>query len=195
MAPVPWNTTHRLDIYYVVDGLTHVIQLPVDALPAGASYELTCKTIAAQDVGDCVDQFILKAKTLFKTTSAFTGYKLFQHVSGTIFDDVFDDSRNVAGTSSLAYQKAGQITITYRDIARHFARTLLLETVYPPFLHLPYPTTDANLDAFIADFLPAAAGALSMYEFVWSRGDNAYRNVVFVTIGTNRKIRRKRGLA
>jgi len=196
MAPTPWNTSHRLDLYYTQDGLTHVYQIPVEATPAGAgSYNIDCKSITSQPIDDVVDYALLKLKTIFTASVTFTGFKLYSHVSGTIFDAVLDGSRSVAGTHAGSAVACGQLTVTMRDIARKIVKLVFLESAYGVLFHLSYPTGDTALDALLAEYLPAAAGALSFYEFAWSRGENAYRNVIFATASLNRRLRRLRGFA
>lgn len=195
MAPTPWTPTHRLDIEYAVSLESHVAQLGCYAvLGGGGSYDLIRHTISNRAAADCAADFTLVFKALLATSSNITGYTLYEHLGANIFAPVEQNSIGVAGTRALPPQPAWQITNTYRDIDHKIAKQVELETVYGGLLHLAYPTGDAQLDAFIASTLPASAGTNSIWEFWNSRGGVRIKNVRFVTVAPNKRIRRKRNL-
>lgn len=192
MAPTPYGASHQLDIHYTVDGLEHVVQIPVNSGSVGSPYalnEFTGGTIlASAAAADYADLF----KPLLLATDTIDTYVLQEYDSG-IFIPVESGALGVAGTGAGTPVLSLQFTMTFRDlnykIIKHVWQEVLLDApkkyVYPA-------TTPAPVDAFIASALDhSTAGALGLW--MRSRGGAIYLSVTGATTTFNRKLRRARG--
>lgn len=193
MAPVPYTAGFRLDVYYTVAGVEHVVQLPCDSPSGSSPYSLSLIGGGTRLASDCYADFGSLLAAALHTTGAVTRYTLFQNVAG-IFQPVESAALTIAGGSAAAQWLAGQVTMTFRDLPYHIYRFMIYETIIQPPGKVNYPSGVTSLDALIASMLPGSTATHPIHEWLRSRGDNAILTTTGGTATFNRRLRRKRGL-
>lgn len=196
MAPVPYSTSGRLDLIYVVAGLTHKAQFPVDIEDTGGGvFAISNRRTLTPDTPLVVSNLIWNSiKAFYPTTVVTPNYVLYRR-SGIAFIPV-DSGATTAGpgTNPGVAEAASQLTITFRDLPNHIARHMWFETaLVPPQKNGTSPTNPA-LQAYI-DSVDSVGTPPFIGDNVMSRGDNAIKRNTGWVVSLNRRIRRNRSFA
>jgi hypothetical protein len=195
-GPNPIVTSHVLRFQYVQNGLTHSDNRYVTAIVSGdaTGYSLDNPDATADPLSDAIDQWedlVGPVLGLGTTPGTVTLYK--NTITGLIpIYSAAIGALAVGGGLTIA----SELTVFYKDSLNRVQKDTLLEVNFPVPLH--YATYDvgvvgAALNALVADTLNNTLGHIGHWS--QSRSGKFGPRFISITVGLNRRIRRRRGLA
>jgi len=195
MPPTPVTADGVLRLTYEVTSLEHHSDFFVDVTDmGGGSYEVTRNppltgTDPAADVGQAIWTLL---RPFWPNSVAAASYTLFRR-DENILIPVTGGSLSGAGSSAGTIKPASGLSMTFRDANQFLMRLYFAETVYQPPSKDALGNVDASIDAFTDSVLATPDGTeLSTWIRVRT-GDRPQRGL-FVSVDTNDKYRRARGL-
>jgi hypothetical protein len=197
MAPTPIGATHRLDFQVSVPGAKpHHFRIYCNAQssiadPSGFDV-LDVIGHGFTGATDAVEQVYTIIKPLYATTVTIGGIVLEQYAGGA-----WAFKANVGssgpGTNTGAYQIAQQMTYVFRTTGNKKAKLVLMETSFPYIGHT-VDLAGTGVDVLVAqEFLNTAHGHVG--SWAESRGAGPMAGFVSITLDSNDKIRRERGVS
>lgn len=185
----------QLDFHYIVTGYEHVCQVRAEIVDPTA----TPPNVYLETVGGgsrlwttCADEFLLIMKTFYNTTVTFPQVVLQHYVAGA-YVEIDTYATAVAGTSASVSQLAQQNTMTWKDQLNDLIKLVFLEGFHVPPTHNPLSASGAPFTTLNTSMLTKTATNLGF----WVQGRSGYpaNRGLFRTLGYNKKLLRKRGLA
>jgi len=192
--PTPIVANGQIDIHYTVSSFEHVCQLrcDIDNPTGSAPFNLVNLDLSTNVWTDFVDRFVLKVKAIYHT-SATLDQAILQYWNGSIYVQLDTYSLGVSGTSSTQSTLGGEATFTFKDTTNHNMKIVLLESINFGNVHQGYSALAAVNKAIVDDALDHTGNDFgSAYR---SRDAAFARRFIFLTVGTNKKLLRARGLA
>lgn len=194
MPPTPYTPDGKLRTTYIVGGITHHYDVPVNiGSEAGndstiINYQPAQPYPGIQEAGDAIWDLV---RVFYTNTVAAPLYTLFKR-DVNIFIPLGSEAATNAGASATAYSPCTQMTFTFRDDLQYLFKLVLMETINPAPNH-GLPSSPASVVDVFEGFTLATAG-LEPHDFVRSLADNPISRSLFWTVSDNRKLRRARGL-
>jgi hypothetical protein len=191
----PISPNGQLDFHYLVSGREHVTQLRANINnPGAAPGGFLLDTAGGGTIGftAAADMYILLAKTLLAATSSFVQVVL-QEYSGGAYVEKDTYTVSVAGTSGASPILGNQATWTYKSPLNHVVKVVILEGTFTLPQHTPMAALTGVLLTFANDLKNPAAGHVGN----WFQGREGYppSRGLFLTVGLNKQLLRKRNLA
>jgi hypothetical protein len=194
------DATQRLEFHYSVDGANHVFRHYCQLVASGdaSGYDLVPRAPGANFGASLgIDRLWTLLQGIFDSSKTTFGTVILQQLSGVAWNPLSFYVTAVAPTSGSAYVKAGQLTLTLRDMGFHKVRGVWLETVAPVgFKGLTTSAFGAPYTALFNSY--TSVGTIANHDpFHWVRGRSDLYLQSFVSFVTdlNDKVRRRRGIA
>lgn len=196
MAPTPLGVTHRLTLFYTSLLLPHQVHFHVDAFPTllfASGWGITGWDLINTDVQDLADLCFNGFKAQYKAgNTSFDGWELDEWDAGAwVYRAAGGTTVTPTGTGTNS--PGMQFVVTIKDDHNKFMRWIMQES------EVPLPFKASGNTAVIANE-PFAGSLISNVSpdagnWVRSRGGNKLQRCISFVVSTNRKTRRRRGIA
>jgi len=195
MPPTPFTADGVLRINYEVTSLEHQIDFYVDVTDmGGGTYEVTRNppltgTDPAVDVGEAIWGLIRKFWTSAVPAPTWELLRRDENILIPVSGGSLTGTGNGTGTLRLAQA----MTITFKDVNQYLMRCQFAETIFAAPSHDAVGGVNADIDVWTASMIATPDGT-ELSSWVRVRTGNRPVRGLFVSVDTNDKFRRARGL-
>jgi hypothetical protein len=195
----PFTATWRIMFPYTIDGLTHKLhEFTKPATAGGLTYTIPTRAGGAINWEAAADDYAAAISNMLAAATT-PGTAELQQKSGVAWVTLASHTLTFPNSAG-SYQKATQLTATYRDTAFNLEKSILLEcNDVAPRKNKGYASIGGGtaLQLMVKEFTENNTLTNAPYKWLVS-GQELYLRVgplIAVTISLNHKVRRARNLA